>query len=216
MRASSMALPTKKRDITDAMEDSRNWDDFNFRDGDIVIDTYGKTGTTLVQQIVAQLIFAGSDEIYGPNISPIVEMRMLPRDSLLGMLEAQTHRRFLKTHLPVEALVFSPKARYIYIGRDARDVIWSMHNMHVNYTPAAYAMFNAHDPGDPPLKPPPADVRTYYLEWLATGALPGMRRGGVSLWSHVQGWWDVRHLPNVLHESNTNSNTWSGVKTWLQ
>ncbi len=31
-----------------------------------------------------------------------------------------------KTHLPVDALVFSPEAKYLYIGRDGRDVIWSM------------------------------------------------------------------------------------------
>jgi hypothetical protein len=48
------------------------------------------------------------------------------------MVEAQTHRRFLKTHLPLDALVFSPKAKYIYIGRDGRDVVWSMYNHHAN------------------------------------------------------------------------------------
>ena len=33
---------------------------------------------------------------------------------------------------PLDALVFSPKAKYIYIGRDGRDVVWSMYNHHVN------------------------------------------------------------------------------------
>ena len=47
-------------------------------------------------------------------------------------LEAPAHRRFVKTHLPVDALVFSPKAKYLYIGRDGRDVLFSMYNHHVN------------------------------------------------------------------------------------
>ncbi len=36
------------------------------------------------------------------------------------MVEAQTHRRSLKTHLPVDALVYSSKAKYIYVARDGR------------------------------------------------------------------------------------------------
>lgn len=52
------------------------------------------------------------------------------REVKLPEIEAQTHRRFLKTHLPVDALVFSGQAKYIYIGRDTRDVMWSMHNHH--------------------------------------------------------------------------------------
>ena len=50
----------------------------------------------------------------------------------MPLVEAQTHRRFLKTHLPVDALVFSEKAKYIYIGRDGRDVVWSLYNHHAN------------------------------------------------------------------------------------
>ena len=50
----------------------------------------------------------------------------------LPEIEAQTHRRFLKTHLPVDALGLSPKVKYIYIGRDGRDVVWSIYNHHAN------------------------------------------------------------------------------------
>ena len=53
-------------------------------------------------------------------------------------MEAQTHRRFVKTHLPVDALVYSPKAKYIYIGRDGRDVLWSLYNHHAMGNEAMY------------------------------------------------------------------------------
>jgi hypothetical protein len=33
------------------------------------------------------------------------------------------HRLFLNTHLPVNALVFSRKAKYLYIDRDERDIV---------------------------------------------------------------------------------------------
>ncbi len=54
------------------------------------------------------------------EMSPWLDLRIPPKDVKLPMVEAQTYRRFLKTHLPVDALVFSPKARYLYIGRDGR------------------------------------------------------------------------------------------------
>jgi len=101
----------------------------------------------------------------------------------------------MKTHLPVDALVFSPKAKYLYVVRDGRDVAWSLFNHHAGFTEQMYPLMNNvfGRQGDP-LVPPTGDVRQYFLEWLDGGGLPM----GVSFWDHVQGWYDVRHLPNVL------------------
>lgn len=51
--------PTKTRELHNHHFDSTVWNDINFRDDDIVIGTYAKTGTTWMQQIVAQLLFDG-------------------------------------------------------------------------------------------------------------------------------------------------------------
>jgi aryl sulfotransferase len=59
-----------------------------------------------------------------------VDFRIPSLDIKMPMIEAQTHRRFMKTHLPVDALVFSEKVKYIYIARDGRDVVWSLYNHH--------------------------------------------------------------------------------------
>lgn len=48
----------------------------------------------------------------------------------------------------------------------------------------------------PPLGHPSCDVREYYLSFLEDGTMPGFPLS--PLWKHVQGWWDVRDLPNVL------------------
>src|SRR3546814_8213069 len=89
------------------------------------------------------------------------------------LVEKQTHGRFLKTHLPVDALVFSPKARYIYIGRDGRDVAWSMYNHHANANHLWYEALND-TPGrvGPPIEPPTGNVRQYFVDWLARDGLP--------------------------------------------
>jgi aryl sulfotransferase len=101
----------------------------------------------------------------------------------------------MKTHLPLDAIEFSPRVKYLYIARDGRDTLWSLYNHHEGFTKEAYEMMNG-VPGrvGPPLEPPAEDIVQYFHEWLDGGALPM----GSSFWAHVQGWWDVRYLPNVL------------------
>jgi aryl sulfotransferase len=187
-------FPVKTRDIKNAICDSTRWKYVRFRDDDIVVATYGKTGTTWMQQIVGQLIFRGDDAPLWDS-SPWVDMRPVPLEIVLETIEAQKHRRFLKTHLPIDALVFSPKAKYLYIVRDGRDTAWSLYNHHAGFTDQAYPMFNnVFGREGPPLEPPAGDVVQYFHEWLTGGGLPL----GVSFWEHVQGWYNARHLPNVL------------------
>lgn len=111
----------------------------------------------------------------------------------MPVVEAQTHRRFVKTHLPVDALVFSPKAKYIYIGRDNRDVVWSLYNHHSNANQKWYDALNL-TPGrvGPPIEPPPADIRQYWHNWLDRDGFPFW-----SPWENIRSWWAIRDLPNV-------------------
>jgi len=76
-----------------------------------------------VQQILSQLLFDGAENLEVAEMSPGLDLRVPPKEVKLQAIETQTHRRFIKTHLPVDALVYSPKAKYIYIGRDGRDVL---------------------------------------------------------------------------------------------
>jgi aryl sulfotransferase len=153
-----------------------------------------------VQQIVAQLIFAGADDLGVAEISPWLDLRVPPKSIKLPAVEAQSHRRFLKTHLPVDALVFSPKAKYIYIGRDGRDVAWSMHNHHFNANEKWYEALND-TPGrvGPPIARPTPDVHQYFLKWLERDGHPFW-----PFWENVRSWWAIRHLPNVhmVHFNN--------------
>lgn len=186
--------PRKTRDIHNHHMDSTIWDDFKFRDDDIVISTWGKSGTTWAQQIVAQLIFKGDPEVQTEQLSPWVDLRVPEKEIKLGELEAQNHRRFFKTHLPVDALVFSPKARYLYIGRDFPDVIWSLHNHLFNATDEFYEMLNEtpHRVG-PALERPADGVYAFWQRFLKGDAYSFW-----SFWENTRSWWAVRHLPNVM------------------
>ena len=174
--------------------DSTIWNDVRFRDDDIIISTYAKSGTTWVQQIVSQLIFKGQAGLPVAEMSPWLDLRVPPKHIKLAEIEKQTHRRFLKTHLPVDALVFSPKARYIYIGRDGRDVVWSMYNHHANANRAWYEALND-TPGriGPPIEQPPDSIRQYFNDWLARDGHPFW-----PFWENIRSWWEIRALPNVL------------------
>lgn len=190
----AIAWPKKTRELHNHHMDSTRWNGFEFRDGDIIIGTWAKAGTTWAQQIVSQLVFNGAEDIEVLDLSPWVDLRVLPFEEIMGGIHAQTHRRFLKTHLPVDALVFSPKAKYIYLGRDGRDVVWSLYHHHACMTPQFLSMLSD-TPGliGPPLGPPKDDIVEYFRDWLAGDGSPYW-----PFWSHVQSWWDIRHLPNVL------------------
>ena len=188
-----MTRPKKTRELHSHHFDSTIWNDFKFRDDDIIIATYAKSGTTWVQQIVSQLIFDGQEGLNVAELSPWLDLRVPPKEVKLQAVEAQTHRRFLKTHLPVDALVFSDKAKYIYIARDGRDVVWSLYNHHANANQAWYEALND-TPGrvGPPIEPPPADIVVYFREWLEKDGYPFW-----SFWENIKTWWDIRDLPNV-------------------
>jgi aryl sulfotransferase len=183
----------KTRELQNHHMDSAVWNDFKFRDDDIVIATYAKSGTTWTQQIVSQLLFKGNPDVVALDLSPWLDGRPDTAESL-ATLDAQTHRRFIKTHLPQDALVFSPRARYLYIGRDGRDVVWSFYNHHLNHTEAYYdLMNNASGRVGPPFERPTSDIRQYWHDWLDRDGYPYW-----SFWENVRSWWEVRDLPNVL------------------
>ncbi len=192
--STTITWPIKTRELHSHHIDSTIWNDLKFRPDDIIIATYAKSGTTWMQQIVAQMMYNGDPDLAVAEMSPWLDLRVPPKDVKLPLVEAQTRRRILKTHLPVDALVYSPQAKYIYIGRDGRDVMWSMYNHHANGNQAYYEALND-TPGrvGPPLLPPPADIREYWLEWMEKDGYPFW-----SFWENIRSWWQIRELPNLL------------------
>jgi len=185
--------PKKTREFQTCIIDSTYWNDFAFRDDDIIIGTYAKAGTTWVQQIIAQLIFNGEEGLPVAEMSPWLDFRLPPLEEKLPGIEAQEHRRFIKTHLPVDALVFSPKAKYIYIARDGRDVAWSFHNHHSHMNDVFYDGIKALPYLGPLIERPRTDdVREYFLDWLNNDGFPFW-----PFWENIRTWWEIRELPNV-------------------
>ncbi len=141
-----MTRPQSNRVYHSRLLDSAYWDRFVPRDDDIVISTSFKAGTTWTQRICAALIFQNPElEVPADASSPWLDFRTAPPDFVIPALEAQTHRRFIKSHLPLDAIPFYDQVKYIVVCRDARDVFMSLVPHHFNITPAQLDQINARD-----------------------------------------------------------------------
>ncbi len=132
------------RIVRDWARDSRQWSGYKPRTGDVVIATAPKVGTTWMQQIVNLLIFQSLQPRPLGECSPWLDSRIhLPIEAVLPMIEAQTHRRFLKSHLQLDALPVYDEVKYIHVARDGRDACMSALNHYNGFLPAAWENFDA-------------------------------------------------------------------------
>jgi aryl sulfotransferase len=182
--------------------DSTRWQLYRPREDDIVISTSFKSGTTWMQAIVLQLVFLGKEApLVLHEVSPWIDVRWRPVQDIIGQIDAQQHRRFLKTHLALDGLPFYPQVKYIVVGRDARDVFMSLWNHYSNYTESLYARLND-TPGrvGDPLPPCPRDVHEFWHQWITRGWFE-WEEEGYPFWGnmhHTKTWWEFRHLDNIL------------------
>ena len=195
-------LPERTRVYENHHLDSTRWDRFETRPDDIVITTAYKSGTTWTQTIVANLLFPGG-QIPGVimEMSPWIDMRTRPFEEIVERTGAQTHRRFLKTHLPLDGLPYKPDVKYIYVGRDLRDVFMSLWNHYSGHTDQAFDLFNNPDElvGEP-LPRPPENLHLLWADWVDHGWFDWEPEGW-PYWSsahHARTWFDYRHLDNIL------------------
>ena len=182
--------------------DSPRWDHYRPRDDDIVISSSYKSGTTWMQGIVLNLIHPGKDSPRIDDVSPWFEVVREPTiDEIVARLNAQEHRRFIKTHLPLDGLPYYPQVKYIVMGRDARDVFISLWNHYSNFT-EEYLERRSGRPGriGPPLPRCPQDLHEFWLNWITRGWFE-WELEGYPFWGnmrHTQTWWDYRTLKNIL------------------
>ena len=185
--------------------DSSRWDGFEFRDGDIVISTPPKCGTTWTQMLVALLIF-GSPDFPRPlsEISLWVDMQLAGKDDVFSRLGAQTHRRFIKSHTALDGLPYDERVTYLCVGRDPRDVAVSsrhhMSNLDLDqFLKVREQAVGLEDLAElvPAQKPPtPTDPLVDFLQ-------TDFESDNVNVMSlsyvlhHLQSFWDRREDPNV-------------------
>jgi len=198
-------LRAPTREYRSAVMDSHRWDNFEPRQDDIVIATYPKCGTTWTQRIVDLLIFQTPEARPVTMTAPWIDATIFgPVERDLAILAEQKHRRFMKTHLPFDSVPLFDGVKYIHVARDGRDACFSMHNHMLNLRPETIlAHMKEIAESDPRVKPraePPADLREYFLGWIADAEADVVEAYGIDLpyFEFENTYWRDRKRENLL------------------
>lgn len=175
--SSSIKMPT--RVLKDYLSSSEPWLPFlgqgGFVESDIIVADPFKAGTTWTQRILQQILHNGEEPEGGlSDTSPWLDSSWGDHKKMLVTLADQAkrgQRRVIKSHLPADALPIDPKARYVFIARNGKDLGISLHNYLYHFTPETIAQINklhkawCKDHTDLAI---PADLHTFFNWWLDT------------------------------------------------
>jgi hypothetical protein len=191
----TLSLPRQGESYRGPITDTRRWTNFQHRPDDIFVCTPPKCGTTWTQAICASLVFGTAAHGVRPgSISLWLDAAVAPIEERLQQAEAQSHRRFFKTHTPFDGIPYFPACTYLVIFRDPRDVYFSVLNHLGNMSDEKLALMLS--PGGPVAFP----------DWLRREREPGTWDVPVlqSLTHFFKTYWPYRVLDNVhlFHYSN--------------
>lgn len=186
--------------------DSGRWDEIMLREGDIVVSTPPKCGTTWTEMICALLIFQTAQLPQSlDDLSPWVDLLIPTRAELRAQYESQSHRRCFKTHTPLDGLPVDDRASYICVARDPRDAAfsWLNHLANLNLDLVSELVEAAAAAENRPATsarehvegiPQEAPLYEQFLAWV-DNPLP---LGGLEwLLTHLASFWEARHRPNL-------------------
>jgi aryl sulfotransferase len=184
--------------------DSDRWGAFRPRTDDIIVATYPKSGTTWMQRILSLLIFRSEEPLALDRTFPWLEVNRRPIETVVEDLEAQRHRRSVKTHVPFDGVPQFDTAKYIHVARDGRDVCMSYHYHCTGFRQEALARMDAIGLAEPTLRRPYPRVdpnpAVHFHNWLTTGAIDGQSDGTpyLSYFFYEWSFWDARKKENLL------------------
>ena len=146
--------------------------EFDWRDDDIYIVSFPKSGTTLMQMLMHQLTSDGNmnfNHIY--EVSPFLEHSINTHQSLKDFLSP----RIIKTHLQYSIIPKNCPGKFIYVMRHGMDVSVSLYHQHRNVYPGYGGRFNE------------------YFDKIF------MAEFGMSWFKHVAGWCKNKNNRNILY-----------------
>lgn len=183
--------------------DSSRWERFPSRPNDVIIATPPKCGTTWMQHIAGMLLM-DTIEAGQPlsRRSPWLDALFVSEREVFETLAAQTHRRFIKTHLPLDGLPWHGSWTYITVFRHPLDAMLSARDQRENMDPAHLVKLLAEVNDRPPQALPPrpqTDPPTYLRNLIDSDAEPnGHSILGLADYANtLRTAWERRHEPNV-------------------
>jgi aryl sulfotransferase len=198
--------------VRDYLNNSLVWKDFlekdGFVEGDIVVADPFKAGTTWTQRILQQILSNGEERDTGlSDTSPWLDSSWGHHAGMINLLKEQRaagKRRVIKSHLPADALPIAQQARYVFVGRNGKDLGISFHNYLAHFSKSTLDEINkiyASWSDDPVPLVIPRDMQQFFGLWLDTN---GYRC--CDLFDIMASWWKLRDASNVLLVHYTNLN----------
>ena len=192
------------RVLRDYLSNSVVWEDFlaqgGFVEGDIVVADPFKAGTTWTQRIIQQILHNGEEKEDGlSDTSPWLDSSWGDHAQMLQVLKDQRDagvRRVIKSHLPADALPIAAEARYVFVGRNGKDLGLSFHNYLKNFSESTMLTINrihAQWCAEHVDLVIPQDKQQFFDWWLDTDGC-----GCCDLFDVTKSWWKLRNEPNVL------------------
>jgi aryl sulfotransferase len=180
-------------------EDSARWAGFRVREGDIVISTRSKSGTTWMQMIAALLVFQ-TPELPQPlsELSPWLDWLIAPQDEVYARLAEQRHRRFIKTHTPLDGIPLDSRATYVVVARHPLDAAVSLYHQGDNLNRGRIRQLTGQPESTAPAAPR-SSLHEWLLAWIDGRARPEDELDSLPgvLW-HLSDAWARRAERNVV------------------
>ncbi|GAB3410222.1 glycolipid sulfotransferase [Flindersiella endophytica] len=170
-----------------------------------------------MQMICALLVF-GSPRLPRPlaELSPWLDHLATPREDVQSHLAAQRHRRFVKTHTPLDGIPLDPRATYVVVARHPLDLAVSLYHQIGNIDHERLSELTGAPPPTTPAKPRPA-LRDWLVDWIESDADPRESMDSLPgvMW-HLSDAWARRDEPNVLlvHYADLSSDL-DGQMRWI-
>lgn len=124
--------------------------------------------------ICALLIFQ-TPELPAPlaKLSPWLDWLITPREQVYARLEAQTHRRFIKTHTPLDGIPLDPRATYIVVGRHPLDMAVSLYHQGGNINrDRVRELTGQGQREEPEPRPPRPGLHRWLVSWIDSQVRP--------------------------------------------
>lgn len=175
------------------------------RSDDVVITTPSKSGTTWMQHIIGMLLFGTADlSVPISTLSPWLDMQIRTEAEVFATYEAQQHRRFIKTHTPLDGLPLRDDVDFITVIRHPLDIALSDRDHRANTDIKRAHELRLAATGELPTLPTERaaepDNPTDYLEWFIDNDLEPTGSGPYGLADFCQQvgtYWEARDRPNV-------------------
>jgi hypothetical protein len=123
-----------------------------------------------MQMICALLVF-GSPDLPAPlsALSPWIDHTIEPVADVFARLEAQRHRRFVKTHTPLDGIPIDARATYVVVARHPLDMAVSLYHHSDNIDRERMAELT----GKPAaVRPPRPSLHDWLLAWTQRETTP--------------------------------------------